>query len=110
MEVAGPLGTPLGLAQRKRASPRGEAGTSGFLSVSDSAHPWDSPGKITGVGCHAFLQGIFWTQGLNPCLLYAPGEAWMPPVNSQPELSRLQGPAQAGRHCTRVTSDQADAQ
>ena len=27
MEVAGPLGTPLGLAQRKRASPRGEAGT-----------------------------------------------------------------------------------
>ena len=36
MELAGPLGTPLGLAQRKRASPRGEAGTSGFLSVSDS--------------------------------------------------------------------------
>ena len=31
-----PLGTPLGLAQRKRASPRGEAGTSGFLCVSDS--------------------------------------------------------------------------
>ena len=25
MEVAGPLGTLLGLAQRKRASPRGEA-------------------------------------------------------------------------------------
>ena len=36
MAVAGPLGTPLGLAQRKRASPRGEAGTSGFLCVSDS--------------------------------------------------------------------------
>ena len=36
MEVAGPLGTPLGLAQRKRASPRGEARTLGFLSVSDS--------------------------------------------------------------------------
>ena len=34
--VAGPLGTPLGLAQRKRASPRGEAGTSGFLCVSDA--------------------------------------------------------------------------
>ena len=27
---------PLGLAQWKRASPRGEAGTSGLLSVSDS--------------------------------------------------------------------------
>ena len=28
-----------------------------------------SPGKNTGVGCHALLQGIFPTQGLNPCLL-----------------------------------------
>ena len=36
VEVAGPLGTQLGLAQRKGASPRGEAGTSGFLCVSDS--------------------------------------------------------------------------
>ena len=30
----------------------------------------DSPGKSTGVGCHALLQRIFWTQGLNPCLLW----------------------------------------
>ena len=29
----------------------------------------DSPGKNTGVGCHAFLQGIFLTQGSNPPLL-----------------------------------------
>ena len=29
----------------------------------------DSPGKNTGVGCHALLQGIFLTQGSNPCLL-----------------------------------------
>ena len=28
----------------------------------------DSPGKNTGVGCHALLQGIFSTQGLNPGL------------------------------------------
>ena len=28
----------------------------------------DSQGKSTGVGCHAFLQGIFLTQGLNPSL------------------------------------------
>ena len=32
--------------------------------------PWDFPGKITGVGCHALLQGDLPTQGLNPCLLY----------------------------------------
>ena len=31
--------------------------------------PWDSLGKDTGVGCHAFLQGIFPTQGSNFCLL-----------------------------------------
>ena len=31
--------------------------------------PWDSAGKKTGVGCSAILQGIFLTQGLNPCLL-----------------------------------------
>ena len=27
------------------------------------------PGKNTGVGCHFLLQGIFSTQGSNPCLL-----------------------------------------
>ena len=32
----------------------------------------DFPGKNTGVGCHALLQGIFPTQGWNPCLLHLP--------------------------------------
>ena len=32
-------------------------------------HPWGFPGKSTGAGCHFLLQGIFLTQGLNPCLL-----------------------------------------
>ena len=31
--------------------------------------PWDSPGKNTGKGCHALLQGIFPTQELNLCFL-----------------------------------------
>ena len=35
-----------------------------------SSCPWDSPGKNTGVGCRALLQGIFPTQGSNPCLLH----------------------------------------
>ena len=30
--------------------------------------PWDSPGKNTGVGCCALPQGVFLTQGSNPCL------------------------------------------
>ena len=33
-------------------------------------HPWDSPGKNTGVGSHSLLQGIFLTQRLNRCLLH----------------------------------------
>ena len=32
--------------------------------------PWDSPGKSTGAGCYALLQGIFQTQGSNPRLLH----------------------------------------
>ena len=32
--------------------------------------PWDSPGKHTGVGCHALLQGNFPTQELNWGLLH----------------------------------------
>ena len=35
----------------------------------------DSPGKDTGVGCLALLQGIFLTQGSNPCLLCLPALA-----------------------------------
>ena len=31
--------------------------------------PWGSPGKNTGVGCHALLREIFPTQGSNTCLL-----------------------------------------
>ena len=33
------------------------------------ACPWDSSGKCIGVSCHALLQGIFPTKGLNPCFL-----------------------------------------
>ena len=32
--------------------------------------PWGFLGKNTGLGCHFVLQGIFPTQGLNPCFLH----------------------------------------
>ena len=32
--------------------------------------PWNSPGKNTGVRCHALLMGIFPTQGWNLGLLH----------------------------------------
>ena len=31
--------------------------------------PWDSPGKINGVGCHFLLQWLFPTQGIEPMSL-----------------------------------------
>ena len=40
-----------------------------LLFVARLLCPRDSPGKNTGVGCSALLQGIFPTQGLNPHLL-----------------------------------------
>ena len=39
-------------------------------SLPDFSVHGDSPGNNTGVGCHALLQGIFSTQGLNPGILY----------------------------------------
>jgi len=40
-----------------------------FVTPWTTAHhllyPWDFPGKNTGLGCHALLQDIFLTQGLN---------------------------------------------
>ena len=38
-------------------------------AVCDLLCPWDSPGKNSGVGCHALLQEIFLTQESNPGLL-----------------------------------------
>ena len=57
-----------------------------FSPVQLPATPWtlahqaplsmmDSPGKNTGVGCHTLLQGIFPTQGTNPCLMCLPPRA-----------------------------------
>ena len=49
--------------------------------------PWDSPGKNTGVGCHAYLQEIFPTQELNMHLLHL-----LPWQSDSLPLSHLGGP------------------
>ena len=70
-------------------------------SLPGSSVPGDSPGKNTGVGCHTLLQGIFPTQGLNPCLLHllhcqVDSLPWAPPgkplemFNSVQSLSHVQ--------------------
>ena len=38
--------------------------------VTHQASPWNFPSKNTGVDCHFLFQGIFLTQGPNPCLLH----------------------------------------
>ena len=40
--------------------------------------PWDSPGENTEVACDALLQGIFPTQGSNPCPLHFLHCRWIP--------------------------------
>ena len=44
-----------------------------FVTLWTIAHqllcPWDAPGKNTGVGCHALLQGVFPTQDWAPSLM-----------------------------------------
>ena len=45
-------------------------GTPWTVACTKLLHPWDFPGKSTGVGCHFLLQGIFPTQGSNPGLLH----------------------------------------
>ena len=47
----------------------------------------DSPGKNTRVGCHALLQEIFLTQGLNSCLLQLLHCKWV--LYHQRHLGRL---------------------
>ena len=54
-----------------------------------SGGPWDSPGKNIGVGCHALLQGIFQSQGIEPVSFMSPALAgsflllsyWGSPIN-----------------------------
>ena len=61
--------------------------------------PWDSPGKNTGVGCHALFQGIFPVLGLNPhllCLLHCRQILYhWAPRGAQWESSHRNQPAQS---------------
>ena len=65
------------------------------FSPSDSSVLGDSAGKNTGVGCHAFLQWFFLTQGKNPsllCLLHwqAGSLPLIPPGKSKSVFSSVQ--------------------
>ena len=66
---------------------------------------WHSPGKNTGVGCHALLQGILPTQGSNPCLIcllhWQEGSLPLaPPGKPYHQVWEAKGPKR-GAHTTR---------
>ena len=46
--------------------------------------PWASPGKNIGMGCHALLQNIFLTQGLNLGLLHHKADSLLPEPPGKP--------------------------
>ena len=48
---------------------------------------WDTPGKNTGMGCHALLQQIFPTQELNPSLLHCRQILYQLNYQGSPDLS-----------------------
>ena len=64
--------------------------------------PWDSPGKNTGVGCCALLQGIFLTPVFNSCLLcllhWQAGSLLLVPPGKAPSLSRCTPRSWSQRH------------
>ena len=49
----------------------------------------DSPGKNTGVSCHALLQGIFPTRGSNPGLPHCRWILYQPSHQGSPIITRL---------------------
>ena len=58
-------------------------------SSSGSSVHGDSPGKKTGMGCHALLQGIFPTQGLNPGLLALQADSLLTEPPGRHEQNRI---------------------
>ena len=49
-------------------------------------HPWNFPGKSSGVGCHFLLQGIFPTRGSNPGLPHCSQTLYRMSYQGSPKL------------------------
>ena len=69
------IALPTQTFDRKVSEYVSRSGMSNFLWTHGLGHarllsPWDFPSNNTGVGCHALLQGILPSQGLNPGLLH----------------------------------------
>ena len=71
----------------------------------------DSPGKNTGMGCHALLQGIFPTQGLNPGLPHCRQTLYHLSYQGIPQPSTNPAPSakDAGRSFYKVNIHSRDA-
>ena len=65
---------------------------------------WDSPGKNIGVVCHFLLQGIFPTQGLNPCLFHWQADSLALSQDGSPGFLLPTNKSEVRRHCLCVDS------
>ena len=61
-----PMGLPWWLRWQRSCSVVSDSLRLHGLQPTRFLHPWDFPGKNSGVGCHFLLQEIFPTQGLHP--------------------------------------------
>ena len=91
LRCAGKAGNPFQTTQGNRLSCRDQEGRPYGPLPARVICPSDSLGMNSGVGCHALLQGILPTQGLNSYLL--PALHWHPfGPRSQASLQKAQGP------------------
>ena len=63
--------------------------SSPWTTAHQAPHPWDSPGKNTGVGCHRLLLGIFLIQCLSLLHWEAGSLPLVPPENLKPTTPKL---------------------
>ena len=63
--------------------------------------PWNSLGQNTGVGCLSLLQGLFPTQGSNPCFLHCRQILYQPSHEGSPKRNEP-GHKMINRNATRV--------
>ena len=68
--------------------------------------PWDCPGKNTGVSCHALLQGIFLTQGIESASLVSPAlEGRFFTTSTTWEASNMHVPSSKSWFCQAYTEN-----
>ena len=70
-----PLGVCVCVCVRECVHTHSSRGRPHGLEPTKLHHPWDFPGKNTGVGCHGLLQGNLPNPGIEPTSVVSPALA-----------------------------------